>query len=133
MSNYTEIFLLCHTNYLSFSKGKTYHGPRNKDDPDFWSVKDDRDSVVYLHETITCQFFHRAFFEDDFKNVCNNHPELIETVPKEWLCTFNYFFDNAPKSLKSGERTVDAPGIKGVIEKIKGAYPNAFNLVIRMA
>lgn len=129
MNTFTEIWLLCRKDWEKkhFTKGMCYKGDRL--DSDTWSIKNNRNKIVvlsYSEDILT--YFHHAFFYSDFKNVCNDHPELIDPKPYEWDVNFKWYYDMTPDSIKSGQKTVDAVTDEEAEEKIIRLWPNVHDI-----
>ena len=131
MTLYRKIWLLCCRGVDKFTRGKTYTGKRL--DSDTWDVIDDSGKETNILYSLACPlYFFHAFFESDFKNVCNMNPDLITPVPFEWDCTFNWSFDNYPDAVKQGERTVDSINVEEAQKKIEKLWPNVRNFSARV-
>lgn len=133
---FKKIWLLCKKDWEHFinlkrvfTKGKCYEGTRLESDT--WKVIDDRNKVLVLTYSEEIQtYFHHAFYENDFKNVCNLHPELIAPLPYEFDLIFKYYFDNNPDGIKHGEKTVDAIDVEEATEKVKNSWPNIHDIQV---
>lgn len=105
MVTFENIFLLCRKDWEHFTKGKCYEGTRLESDT--WKVTDDRNKVLVLNYSEDVpRYFHHAFYKEDFKNVCNLHPELIDPIPCEWDVNFKWYYDMTPDSIKLGQKTL---------------------------